>query len=145
LDNSDNNSIILTEQETPEQVLQNFVYAYNFKDSLVYADILDSSFVFIYFDPNIGNSGRFVTWHRDVDLKTTGRLFRNFDTITVIWNSTLYEIIDENTAELTKTLNLNLFGKSGDFSLTGIAIFNFRKDPYDKKWRITSWRDESQM
>jgi len=145
LDQKGLQTLMLTEQQSPDEVLQNFVYAYNFKDSLVYADLLDSSFVFVYFDPNLGSSGRFVSWGRDVDLKTTGRLFRNFDTITLTWNSTIYEINDGKTAELSKTLKLNLFGKAGDFSLSGNAIFSFKKCGYDGKWRITRWKDESQM
>jgi hypothetical protein len=145
LDNTLSTKLVLTEQTTPDEVLQNFVYAYTFKDSLVYADLLDSSFVFVYFDPDLGSSGRFVSWGRDVDLKTTGRLFRNFETITLIWNSTVYEIKEESQAELSKTLQLNLFGSAGDFSLTGDAVFNFKKDAYDSKWRITRWKDETQM
>jgi len=145
IDQSGGESLVITEQQSPEEVLQNFVYAYTFKDSLVYANLLDSSFVFVYFDPNLGSSGRFVSWGRDVDLRTTGRLFKNFETITLIWNTTIYQIENDNTAEHSKTLQLNLFGKSGDFNLSGNAIFNFKLSPYDKKWRITRWKDESHM
>ena len=145
LDQTGQEGIVITEQKTPDEVLQNFVYAYTFKDSLVYANVLDSSFVFVYFDPNLGSSGRYVSWGRDVDLKTTGRLFKSFDTITLTWNSTIYEVIDEETAEISKTLQLSLYGNAGEFSLSGNAIFNFRKSPYDEKWRITRWTDESQM
>ena len=56
LDNSAGEDIVLTEQQTPDDVLENFIYAYTFKDSLVYADLLDSSFVFVYFDPDLGGS-----------------------------------------------------------------------------------------
>jgi hypothetical protein len=145
LDRSGEKRLVITEQQTPDEVLQNFIYAYTFKDSLVYADLLDSSFIFVYFDPNDGSSGRFVSWGRDVDLKTTGKLFRNFETITLTWNSTVYQLLKEETAELSKTLQLSLFGKAGDFSLSGNAIFNFKKCSYDHKWRITRWKDESQM
>jgi len=145
IDQSGDESLVLTKQQSPEEVLKNFLYAYTFKDSLIYADLLDSSFVFVYFDPNLGSSGRFVSWGRDVDLKTTGRLFKNFETITLIWNTTIYQIESDNSAEYSKTLQLNLFGKSGDFSLSGNAIFNFKLSPFDKKWRITRWKDESHM
>ncbi len=145
LDRTSSTDLVLTEQRTPEEVLQNFVYAYTFKDSLVYADLLDSSFVFVYFDPNLDGSGRFVSWGRDVDLKTTGRLFRSFETITLLWNSTVYEIKQDHQVELSKTLQLNLYGAAGDYSLSGDAIFNFKKNAYDDKWRITRWKDESQM
>ena len=149
LDNTGNPSIVITDQRSPDEVLQNFLYAYTFKDSLVYADLDDSSFVFVYFDPNIGSSGRFVSWGRDVDLKTTGQLFRNAETINLTWNSTIYQdttYIDTTIAsiELSKTLQLNLFGKFGEYSFSGSAIFNFRECE-DDKWRITRWKDESSM
>jgi hypothetical protein len=145
LDRSPGQSIQLTQQQSPDEVLQNFVYAYTFKDSLVYDQLLDSSFVFLYFDPNLGSSGLFVSWNRDIDLKTTGRLLRTFDTINLTWNSTIYEIEEGLTAELSKTLHLSLYGTRGEFNLTGNAVFNFRKSPWDGKWRITRWKDESQM
>ena len=145
LDRSQDSKLILTDQKSPEEVLQNFVYAYTFKDSVVYADLLDSSFVFVYFDPGLGGSGVFVSWGRDIDLRTTGRFFRNFETISLTLNSSVYEITEGEKAEISKTLLLNLFGDLGDFNLTGNAIFNFAKNPYDHKWRITRWKDESQM
>ncbi|HNR67273.1 MAG TPA: hypothetical protein PKN04_00610 [bacterium] len=145
LDRGMETGLVLTEQQSPEEVLENFTYAYNLKDSLVYAELLDSSFVFVYFDPNLGTSGRFISWNRDTDLKTTGRLFRNFQTITLTWNHTIYEDREEDRAELSKTLNLNLFGEGGDFALTGSAIFNFVKSPYDQRWRISRWKDESHI
>jgi hypothetical protein len=144
LDRSPQTFLILTEQKTPDEVLQNFVYAYSFKDSIVYADLLDSSFVFVYFDPNV-SGGRFTSWGRDVDLKTTGRLFRDFQTISLTLNTTIYQIVEDEQAELSKTIFLSLFGEHGDFTLTGSAIFNFKKCQYDGKWRITRWKDESQM
>jgi hypothetical protein len=149
LDNLNAPSIVITAQRSPDDVLQNFVYAYTFKDSLVYADILDSSFVFVYFDPNIESSGRFVSWGRDVDLKTTGRLFKRYETITLTWNSTIYAdttFVDTTMTEieLSKTLQLNLFGKNDEYSFSGSAVFNF-KPCEDKKWRITRWKDESHM
>ena len=149
LDNSAGPPIVITPQNSPEQVLQNFVYAYTFKDSLVYADLLDSSFVFVFFDPNAGGSGRFVSWGRDVDLKTTGKLFKTFETITLTWNQTIYtDTMYADTTligiELSKTLQLSLFGTAEEYSLSGSAIFNFKQNN-DNKWRITRWKDESQM
>lgn len=150
LDNSNGPPIVITSQSTTYEVLDNFVYAYTFKDSLVYADILDSSFVFVYFDPNIGSSGRFVSWGRDVDLKTTGQLFKKFDTITLTWNSTIYEdttFVNDTTIvsiEMSKTLQLGLFGKNEEYTLSGSAVFKF--EPCDDgKWRIVRWKDESTM
>lgn len=142
---STSKQLIITEQKTPEEVLQNFKYAYVFKDSVLYADLLDSSFIFIFFDPNEENSGEFVSWGRDIDLLTTGRLFRNFDVIDLIWNSTIYSVEEETQAELAKSFHLTLSKKSESITITGNAIFSFKKNPYDEKWRIVQWKDESDL
>jgi len=136
---------LLTEQKTPEEVLVNFKYAYTFKDSSLYADVLDSTFVFIYFDPNYGSSGWFVSWERDEDLLATGRLFRNFNVIDLVWNSTIYSIEEEEFAELSKSFNLNLINNEESISISGNAIFSFTKSKKDSKWRIMRWKDESDL
>ena len=145
LDRDAADGLRITAQATPAEVLENFVYAYTFRDSLVYDNLLDSSFVFVYFDPNLGTSGLFASWNRDVELKTTGRLFRNFETLMLVWDSTIYETLEGESAEIAKTLHLHLFGSRGEFNLTGNAIFNMRQNKHDAKWRITRWKDESQM
>ena len=142
---SNNEDLIVTEQKTPDQVLQNFKYAYVFKDSVLYSELLDSSFVFIYFDPNIESSGRFVSWGRDIDLKTTGRLFRNYDVIDLIWNSTIYSFSEEDRAEYSKSFYLSLIKNNETLNISGNAIFIFKKSEYDEKWRISQWKDESDL
>ncbi len=137
--------LIITEQRTPEEVLQNFRYAYIFKDSLLYSDLLDSSFIFVYFDPNLGTSGQFVSWGRDLDLRTTARMFRNFDVIDLIWNSTIYESVEKNTGEITKSFNLTMIAKDEDIRISGLAVFSFRRSPSTGKWRIIKWKDESNL
>jgi len=137
--------LIITPQRTPEEVLQNFRYAYVFKDSLLYSELLDSSFVFVYFDPNEGTSGRFISWGRDMDLLTTARMFRHFDVIDLIWNSTIYSFTGEREAEVYKSFNLTLINPNLDFRISGRALFSFRKSPEDNKWRITRWKDESNL
>jgi len=135
---------VVTQQQSPEEVLQNFKVAYTFRDSLLYSDLLDTGFVFVYFDPNEGTSGRFVSWGRATDLRTTGRLFRHFQVINLVWNTTIYGWQNEETCGLSKGFNLTLIGENSDFNLSGRAVFSFRKCK-DKKWRITRWKDESDL
>ncbi len=137
--------LIITEQKTPDEVLQNFKYAYVFKDSVLYSELLDSSFVFIYFDPNLDSDGRFVSWGRDIDLKTTGKLFRVYDVIDLIWNSTIYSFEEETRAEYSKSFNLSLIKDNETINISGDAIFIFKKCNYDDKWRIIQWKDESDL
>ena len=142
---TEQSDLIITDQLTPEEVLQNFRFAYVFRDSLIYSELLDSSFVFFYFDPNIGTSGQFVSWGRDLDLKTTGRLFSRFNLIDLVWNSTIYESVQEFTGEITKTFNLTMFTRDEDLRISGTAVFDFRKNPTSGKWKITRWKDESNL
>lgn len=145
LDNNIDLTSVITEQQTPEEVLQNFRYAYTFKDSLLYSDVLAESFVFEYFDTNQGPSGEFLTWGRDVDLRTTGRLFRTFDSIELIWLNTLFSEGDDVTERRFVRFNLNLFSADFNFIITGTAIFTFIRSAEDNKWRIKRWKDESDL
>lgn len=145
LDENIDLSNVITEQRTPEEVLQNFKYAYTFKDSLLYSDVLDESFVFEYFDTNLGPSGGFRTWGRDVDLNTTGRLFRGFDVIDLTWLNTLFSENEGGFEIRFIRFNLNLFGPDFNFILTGTAIFTFKQSEDDNKWRIVRWKDESDL
>lgn len=133
---------IVTPQKTPGETLQNFKVAYTFRDSLLYSNLLDTAFLFVYFDPAEETSGSFVSWGREVDLVTTGRLFRHFHVVDLVWNTTLYEQQAEETGEIGRGFNLTLVGESGDYKLSGVALFSFRRCN-DGKWRITRWKDES--
>ncbi|MFQ5708360.1 MAG: hypothetical protein ACE5HO_12965 [bacterium] len=145
LDKTADTSNVITEQKTPEEVLQNFRYAYVFQDSLLYSDVLDKSFIFEYFDPNLEPSGGFLTWGRDVDLMTTGQLFRSFEVIDLIWLNTIFQVRQNNQEKIFIRFNLNLFGPEFNFILTGTAIFTFAKNEEDGKWRIVRWKDESDL
>ena len=143
LDNRQNT--IITQQKTPEEVLQNFAYAYTFRDSLLYADLLDSSFIFEYFDPTIGESGAFESWGRDIELRTTGGLFRAFDGIELVWLNTIYQSsVNEREEIVYKNFRLTLIASDMNVILQGYAIFTFRLNA-DGKWRIKRWVDESSL
>lgn len=145
LEKSPDSSNVITEQKTPQEVLQNFRYAYVFKDSLLYSNLLDESFVFEYFDPEMGPSGQFVTWGRDVDLKTTGQLFRTFDVIDLVWLNTIFSSSEGEFEKIFIRFNLNLFSSDLNFVVTGTAIFTFVQSKEDGKWRIIRWKDESDL
>lgn len=146
LDETPGDPDLITLQQSPEQVLQNFKYAYTFKDSLLYADLLDNTFVFEYFDPDQGTSGEFVSWTREVDLRTTGRLLRAFDVIDLVWGEDTGNdvILPDSTALLYRDFNLKLNNFDVSFSVIGYARLSMQRNP-DAKWRITHWVDESQL
>jgi len=149
LDNGGLAGDLLTDQSTPEKALTNFKYAYIFKDSLLYADLLDSGFVFQYFDPEQGASGLFVSWTRETDLRTTGRLLRTFDAINLEWLNTIFssrDVVDSDTLEtISKSFQLDLAAADFRFSVSGFAVFKFRRKKSDQKWRLVSWVDKSDL
>ncbi len=133
-------SLTLTEQRSPDEVLQNFRYAYIYRDSMVYSKLFDTSFVFIYYDPDIGGVGGYNYWGRDTELRTTGRLFRAFDHFTLVWNATIAsDTAQSGEISLTKTFDLSI---GGDIYLTGNAVFDFLGDSAGV-WRISRWNDDS--
>lgn len=132
-------TLTLTKQQSPDEVLQNFRYAYVYRDSLVYSELLDTSFTFVYYDFSVGGSGGYNFWGRDTELRTTGRMFRAFDNFTLVWNATSESDTSQNgTISLTKSFDLSI----GSDSFTGNAIFDFISDSTGT-WRISRWQDES--
>ena len=146
---------VLTERQNPEEVLENFRFAYIFGDSLVYSELIDTGFVFIYFDPSVEGTGRFDSWGRDTELKTTAGLFRAVRNISLEWNSTIEETYwsplpdsvlsivyfeGARKAKLSKSFVLKL---DTEIQLTGTAVFFFDKEVFGEGWRIERWVDES--
>ncbi len=136
-------SDIITDQRSPEDVLINFRYAYNFKDSLVYSDLLDNSFLFIsknYSTDPVTD----ITWGRDIDIKTTVGLFHHFQTINLMWGGTIFHYYsdDSTESEIKKTFQLTLNGGKDIPALNGEALFYFKKEE-NGIWRISRWEDLS--
>lgn len=150
------NSIYKIDQANPDEVLHNFKYAYIYRDSLMYANLIDSDFVFVYYQPGSGSeTGHYDSWVRSVELRSTGRFLSAFDYIDLIWQTTLdssyFEMDDDeiisqrdslfstaNYADVSKSYQLTL----GDYTtLIGDASFRFRK-ARDGKWRIIRWEDK---
>ncbi len=140
-------TLLLTSQLTPDEVLQNFQYAYTFKDSLVYSDLFDSSFIFLSTNFNVSPPEP-LGWNRDQELRIVGRMFRFFNTLDLTFNSvlrrdTLAISVDDSLPERiedTITFTLTLDGGSGIPTLLGEVIFTyFRKET---TWRIVRWEDK---
>jgi hypothetical protein len=141
-------SRLLTRQRNPEEVLSNFQYAYTYKDSLIYSEVLDSTFIFksVNFNeyPPIP-----ILWGRDDELRKTARMFREFRTLDVVWNTlsqpdTIFfpnsssdgigYIIEHNI-----TFTLTLTGFIDIPPLNGEVLFRFIKR--GNKYYISFWED----
>jgi len=132
-------SSFLTELKNPKDVLSNFRYAYIFKDSLIYSEIIDSSFIFI--SKNYSTTPPTdLFWGRDVDLKTTGKLFHHFNDIKLFWGDTISSQRYTNTAEIELTFLLTFDDGSIIPTVKGVAFFQFEKKK-SGKWCIIKWEE----
>lgn len=132
-------SSFLTDQKSPQETLTNFRYAYIFKDSLIYSEIIDSSFIFI--SKNYATTPPTdIIWGRDDDLRTTAKLFRHFRDINLTWGNTLISNIDSTNAEIKLSFTLTFDNGSTIPTLRGDASFNFEKKN-SGKWNIVRWED----
>ena len=141
-----NTDLILTEQKSPEDVLVNFSFAYNFQDSIVYSDLLDSSFLFISKDYSTDPVTN-LTWGRDTDIRTTVKMFRHFQSLNLVWGRTTSEryLEDDSTAvEMERSFQLTIDGGNQFPTINGTAMFYFiRKN--SGIWKITRWEDKSKF
>ncbi len=140
LDNTTATSI-LTEQKTIEGVFQNFKYAYTFKDTTVYGNLLGQDFVFTYRDYT---SGFDESWDRATDMRTTNGLFRNSQKLEVVWNNIIFQGGDSLEQNVKRSFNFTITFNPGDVvRINGFADMNFRRNTAEDIWKIVRWRDES--
>ncbi len=135
------NSALLSSQESIDGVFANFRYAYSFKDTLVYGNLLESDFIFIFrnYEKGIDES-----WGREQEMLTTYRLFQAAQSLDLLWNEVFVDVGDTVLRDVARSFNLTIVFNPADIvRLNGIANLRLRKSPTDKKWRIVSWRDES--
>lgn len=140
-------------QLDPDSVLQNFRYAYESRDSIVYENCLDEDFSFTYWDQSIYGEGEVEkVMTRPEDLRATKAIFRSFDHIQLTtWKitSAYDDAVGEEIRKVRNvTFHLSLWDTDGDYDhqhleATGYAEFWFKQSPKDNLWRIWRWIDRS--
>lgn len=137
----DNGNTTLSDLTTVEGVFTNFKYAYTFKDTTIYGQLIDEKFVFTFRDYEQGFD---VSWGRDEDMKTTLGLFQNSQRIDLIWNNILTSTEDSTTANIVRSFNLTItFNPTDIIRIDGRANLTIAKNLETGKWRIIRWVDES--
>ena len=119
-------------------MLELFRYSYITKDSLYYSQLLDSSFVFQYYD---ADNARYDQWYRSTDLKATASIFRNFEVIDLNWYNIPQEDYDFYYEDSLKQILINF-----NLTLDNVLIYGFaRFDCYKKTgsaFKIVAWKDD---
>jgi hypothetical protein len=142
LDTSDiNNNGALSDLTSVEGVFTNFQYAYTFKDTLIYGQLISSDFLFTYRDYDLGYD---VSWGRDEEMRTTYGLFHNSQKLDLIWNNIVVSSADTLSANIVRSFNLTVtFNPTDIIRLDGRVNLTLRRNPSTGKWAISRWIDES--
>ena len=139
IDNTSSNENIISDQKTIEGVFQNFKYAYTFKDSTIYGQLLNENFVFTYFDYDLGID---VSWDRATDMKTTKGLFDNAQDLNLVWNNIVFQDGDSLTVDVKRSFNLTItFNPSDIVNFYGFVDLTLIRQSTSDKWRIRRWKD----
>lgn len=138
------NNAIITDQTTDDGVFENFRYAYIFKDTVVYGNLLDNNFTFIYRNYNQEGVGVDNSWGRDEDMITTSRLFSACQSLDLIWNEKIISVGDDLLRDISRSFTLTVvFSPTDVIPVQGRAYFRLTRSTADAPWKILIWRDES--
>jgi hypothetical protein len=128
-----------TDASTVGELLENFVTAYELRDSLRYSELVDETFQFRYYDAALD---RYDGWFRETDLQSTSRLFRAYQNISLIWSGLSPSISEIATADSLVDFRVHYQLILEDFaSVLGFARFTVIK-PEGDRFRIILWQDE---
>ena len=135
----------LGDPTTTEGFFTNFRNAYELRDISLYEPLLDSSFVFIYYDFDAQVDRE---WGFTQDLESTRRLFGNSNLIRLQWN----QIISRDEFErgvnerIVRSFNLTISLESGEvFRGDGNVNFTLVRRDTTANWKLIRWRDESEF
>jgi len=139
LDTTTNNENILSDQKTVEGLFQNFKYAYIFKDTTIYGQLLTDDFIFTYFDYELSVE---VSWDRPTDMKTTNGLFLNTQDLNLVWNNIVYQDGDSLYTNVKRSFNLTItFNPNDIINFYGFVDMALSRATINDKWRIKKWKD----
>jgi hypothetical protein len=141
--NIDPNSSVLGDPTTVEGVFQNIKYAYTFRDTSIYGELVNSDFIFLFRDYDRGAD---VTWGRDEEMRTTNALFRTVQRIDLLWTNIVSQSIDSSNTRLSvvRGFNLKVTLNPADIQQAdGYANLALIRQTPVGPWQILRWRDES--
>lgn len=141
LDDESSGSGGLSDQRTIEGVFQNFRYAYTYKDTLVYGQLLAPDFVFVYTNHEKGTD---VTWGRDEDMRSTYGLFQTAQKLDLVWNGIVTVVGDSLLTDVSRGFDLTVTFNPGDvIRVDGRVNLRLARSSVEEPWRIQRWKDDS--
>lgn len=135
------NTTALGDQRTVAGVFQNIQYAYTYRDTLIYGNLLHPDFQFVYYNSDRATD---VTFNRDEEVRTTYNLFKGADLIDLQWNEILSQDGDSLLTDVARAYTLKVGLQANDvFRIEGRATLRLVRNSPNDVWLIRSWRDDS--
>lgn len=134
----ESNKGLISDQSSVQGVFQNFQYAYTFKDTLIYSNLLDKNFIFGYRDYDIGVD---VSWSKEEEMRVTNGLFQNTQRLDLTWNNIISMTSD--STHIIRSFNLTITFNPTDIIFVDGKVNLILSKQINGKWKITNWIDES--
>lgn len=135
------NTTSLGDQRTINGVFQNIQYAYTYRDTLIYGNLLHPDFQFRYYNSDRATD---VIFNRDEEIRTTYNLFKGADQIDLQWNEFVAQEGDSLQTDVTRAYNLKIGLQANEvFRIDGRATLRLVRNSPNDVWLIRSWRDDS--
>ena len=132
---------VLGDARTLDGVFQNIRYAYNYRDTLIYGNLLHPDFQFRYYNPERANWANF---NRDEEMRITYNLFKGADQINLQWNEIQNQEGDSLEQSVTRAYNLTIALQANEFfRIDGRATLRLVRNSINDVWLIRLWSDES--
>lgn len=138
-------AVFTGDPRTIEGFFQNFKAAYELRDISLYEPLLDSAFVFVFYDYDAQVERQ---WGFSQELETTRRLFLATSAIQLQWNQVLMqEVFDSGRqARVVRSFSLLVTLEQGSlFRSSGNVNFLLVRPDTLSPWRLRRWRDESEL
>ncbi len=129
----------ISDQSTVDGVFINMRYAYTFKDTSIYGQILSDDFIFTYRNYDLGFD---FSWGSEEEMKVTYGLFNNCERLDLTWNQDILSTIDSLSGSIVKSFNLTITFNPSDVIVVDGRV-NLNLDKKSGKWKINRWIDES--
>ncbi|MFO7445927.1 MAG: hypothetical protein R6W90_06140 [Ignavibacteriaceae bacterium] len=133
----------ISDLTTTDGVFRNLQYAYTFKDTIIYGDLINQDFIFSF--RNFREDQVFDdSWGREEEMRATYGLFQNAQRLDLIWNNIILTSQDSLSANIIRGFNLTVTLNPTDIlRVDGRVNMTLRKNPETNKWAIIRWVDES--
>jgi len=137
-ENPESSGSLISDQSNIPGVFQNFQYAYAFKDTTIYGQLLSDNFIFVFRDYNLGAD---VSWGRDEEVRISQQMFRNTQRLDLVWNNIVS--ITSDSSNIVRSFNLTItFNPTDIIFIDGRVNLDLSRDE-ENRWQIERWIDES--